>query len=208
MLLGEPYDHRVDVWALGILLYELLHGKAPYPEEISIPEKMDLIKSKRIPIVFREGVSDEVAQLVRSLLERSPEKRMTLEEVFYHPWMKRHEPEYDIDISSYVSQNSRNSNISNILSNDPSLPEENSIFKTNSTQSRARRAARSVQDSSQKVLSNSLFLIIELNTDKQLMMKKIESETVKAENSSIWASFINKLGCGCMGRDIKEPDLT
>lgn len=31
--LGQPYDSKADVWAVGIILYELITFKKPYDSE-------------------------------------------------------------------------------------------------------------------------------------------------------------------------------
>jgi serine/threonine protein kinase len=33
MIKDIPYNYKIDIWALGVLLYELNHGKAPFPAD-------------------------------------------------------------------------------------------------------------------------------------------------------------------------------
>ncbi len=43
ILKGQKYDEKVDLWAIGILAYELLLGKSPF----DISEQQDLYKIVR-----------------------------------------------------------------------------------------------------------------------------------------------------------------
>lgn len=109
MLLSQPYDSKIDIWALGILLYEMVHGDAPYGENTPILEKMELIKNDK-KIKYDNSLSPEILDLIKNLLKRDPEKRFSMTQLFDHPWMKEYEASYNIDILSFVSQNSVDAN--------------------------------------------------------------------------------------------------
>lgn len=70
---GSNYDRSVDIWALGILLYELLHGNSPY----RVIDKSENVKEyKQIydniigtdELTIKDDLSDEAAHLIKSKL--------------------------------------------------------------------------------------------------------------------------------------------
>ncbi len=45
MIQNKPYDYKIDIWALGILLFELIAGRAPFKGN-SPDEVLDQMKTK------------------------------------------------------------------------------------------------------------------------------------------------------------------
>jgi serine/threonine protein kinase len=54
MVQNKPYDYKIDIWALGILLFELIAGRAPFKGN-SPYEVLDQMKTK---IFFNERFSN------------------------------------------------------------------------------------------------------------------------------------------------------
>ncbi|KAG4301345.1 hypothetical protein PCANB_002310 [Pneumocystis canis] len=76
----------IDIWALGITLYCLLFGCCPFTADGEY-ELMNVILTKPLEIPSTPPISDKAKDLLRRLLEKNPNDRITLEEVKRHPWV-------------------------------------------------------------------------------------------------------------------------
>ena len=71
-IVNEQYHtSKVDIWCLGILLYEMLHGRAPFKAS-NLNEIKQEINSKNIKI--KQEVSDKTAKLLTRLLARTSDR--------------------------------------------------------------------------------------------------------------------------------------
>jgi serine/threonine protein kinase len=87
----------IDLWALGITLYCLLFGRTPFPETGVEFQLFNMICNEPIeippPEFEEEDVDEEVRDLLKRLLIKDPEARITLEEVKVHPFILRNIPD-------------------------------------------------------------------------------------------------------------------
>jgi hypothetical protein len=69
-------DHRMDLYALGLLAYEMLTGKVPFKEDS--PQKTMAAQLTRDPApveTTREDIPPALAMLIRKLLAKTPDDR-------------------------------------------------------------------------------------------------------------------------------------
>lgn len=82
----RPYDFSVDIWALGVLIYEFLTGKAPFENE-STRETYRRIRN--VDLQVPAHVSREAKDMITRLLKHDPKDRLELKKVLEHPWIQQ-----------------------------------------------------------------------------------------------------------------------
>eukprot|EP00899_Mesostigma_viride_P024297 jgi/Mesvir1/5051/Mv02252-RA.1 len=86
MVEGKEHDATVDVWSLGVLLYEFLFGTPPF-EAKGNRETYKRIVTVDLKFPQYPAVSDGAKDLIRKLLQKDPAGRIDLKSVLEHPWI-------------------------------------------------------------------------------------------------------------------------
>ena len=76
---------KVDIWALGVLLYRMLVGRPPFMADNGHDLMEKVIKGE---FPESERLNPKALDLIHRILQPDPDARLSIGEIVKHPWMK------------------------------------------------------------------------------------------------------------------------
>ncbi|KAI7728860.1 hypothetical protein M8C21_026451, partial [Ambrosia artemisiifolia] len=80
----QPYNHTVDLWSTGVILYELFVGQPPFYTNSVYALIRHIIKD---PVKYPETMSANFRSFLRGLLNKDPHSRLTWPKLLHHPFV-------------------------------------------------------------------------------------------------------------------------
>ena len=78
LFIGNQQTEKVDIWALGVLLYEMTHNRAPF-KIVNIEVMKDVLEKKEIN--YKSDLNPKIKNLIEKILQFQAEKRPTAQEI-------------------------------------------------------------------------------------------------------------------------------
>eukprot|EP00993_Chasmostoma_nieuportense_P001658 NODE_2519_length_1156_cov_26.595724_g2400_i0.p1 GENE.NODE_2519_length_1156_cov_26.595724_g2400_i0~~NODE_2519_length_1156_cov_26.595724_g2400_i0.p1 ORF type:complete len:347 (-),score=89.94 NODE_2519_length_1156_cov_26.595724_g2400_i0:93-1133(-) len=87
MVEQQAYSPTADLWCLGVLCYEFLVGKPPFEAE---GQEATYHNIRAVRYSFPPGFPPLAQDLVAKLLVKDPSKRLPVDDILEHTWIKKH----------------------------------------------------------------------------------------------------------------------
>ena len=85
----DGHDEKVDIWCIGVLLFELITGNVPFQGN-----DIDTLKENilHLRISWPKDINIDAKNLIKKILKLDPGSRISLEEMLKHPFFTKYFP--------------------------------------------------------------------------------------------------------------------
>ena len=85
----QGHDEHVDIWCIGVLLFELITGNVPFQGNDIETLQNNILKLK---ISWPRDINTDVKNLIMKILKLDPHSRLPLSDMLQHPFFTRYFP--------------------------------------------------------------------------------------------------------------------
>ena len=86
----QGHDERVDIWCIGVLLFELITGSVPFKGNDIETLKSNILHLK---ISWPKEMNSDAKDLISKILKLDPSQRLPLEDILEHPFFLKFFPD-------------------------------------------------------------------------------------------------------------------
>ena len=88
----KPHDEAVDLWCIGVLLFELVTANPPF-----LGNDLDTLKENvlKLKINWPKDIDTDAKDLIEKILKIDPKERLSLEDMMKHPFITKFTPNAD-----------------------------------------------------------------------------------------------------------------
>ena len=89
MVFESGHNEKVDIWCIGVLLFELSTGKVPFEGDDYTTVKYNI---SHLNIAWPSDIEPDVKDLVSKILKKNPEERISIEKILSHNFFNKYFP--------------------------------------------------------------------------------------------------------------------
>lgn len=177
IIVHNEYGIKSDIWSLGVILYQIIYKKFPYEKIKNMNELINVFKNEKPIIYFKTNYSDDLIDLLKSMLEINPDNRISWIDFFKNKWINR-----EIKISDFTEINVYDDIILDNLNN--SIPTTKSMDNSSFFDSTDFKETKCIQ-SNEKIIKLS-------NQDKLIKASNHFEKTGLCQDKSFSANNLIK----------------
>ena len=170
---GEPYDEKIDIWAIGILIYECFSssGKTPFNKLDFLQRTEDnkeyiIRNDKDLKIIYDKDFDPLAKNLIEKILKINPKDRLSIDDILNHILFNELNLQIKNDIFNCDENEDKNENILNQIK----LVKDNISKETYDKMINSMKEENNKVKKEMEIKNNEL---CKLKEEKEILLNKI-----------------------------------